>query len=96
MYVCMTVCSHIFSEFTNICFYFRSEFPTSLAFSQLSVGIASSTINTELTVLQQTNEKPNQLLFTPGETKCIPFSFVPSASDIGNEIQVSTDYFDDK
>lgn len=93
MYVCITVCSQFSSEFTNIRFCFRNEFPTALAFSQLSIGIASSTINTELTVLQQTNEKLNQLLLNPGEIKCIPFSFVPSASDIGNEIQVSTDYF---
>lgn len=36
-------------------------------------------------------ETDNQrsLKLSPGEVKCIPYRFVPSCSDIGNEIQLS-------
>ena len=69
--------------------YYSNEFPIDLNFSQLAIGIASPSRNSEFFIFKQSENQAESLTLKSGEIKCIPYSFIPLASDIGNEIQVN-------
>lgn len=77
-----------FANILTIAFIFRNDFPSTLSFTSLVVGINGPSASIDVTIFEESEDKPDLLEINPKEIKRIPFTFVPSVSDIGLEIQV--------
>lgn len=52
------------------------------------VGISGPSESIDITIFEESENKSDLLEINPKEIKRIPFTFVPSVSDIGYEIEV--------
>lgn len=72
----------------SLWFCFRNDFPSTLSFTSLIVGIGGPSASLDIIIFEESEGKPDLLEINPKEIKRIPFTFAPSVSDIGHEIQV--------